>query len=342
VETRDLPSAPRLFQPGEHLVAFLEPARTNSYLARTLPAGDYVELVRGRAGHVAAPTAGEVDEVAAIVARLVDTSRHPERDAARRAAAARALVFDSIAGRHPVLVEDGAAGLATLGALADTLTALEQRRLEGALDRVDLPSRIRVALVGGIGASGLRQLAPALRRLRAPSPEVLSASWDALAALGAPPTPADLEPALADEDPRLRAAAVRALLRLGKAAGVARAAEVALGDGDPVTRRAAIEALGESRLPAALPPLERCFADPDLAIRQAAGRAIVHVGGRDAAESLARLAFVAPPDAQKYAVVLLLALGVPREDALVERIRRSHPDEDVRDLLEHGLEAPHV
>jgi HEAT repeat protein len=173
-------------------------------------------------------------------------------------------------------------------------------------------------------------------------PEVLAAVWEAQAGLGAPPTLVDLEPSLASRDPAVRTAAVRAAVRTGGADGAERAMRLATDDPDPAVRKAAIVALGESRRVEALPTFERVFADGSPELRRAAGGAIFGLGGRTAGEAFARLAFSAPPDRQKQAVALLLALRLPPDDPSVRRVRETHPDPEVRDYAEHGMKDPHA
>jgi hypothetical protein len=342
VEMRDLPSTPALFVGGEHVIAFLVPAPRRSYLARTLPAGRYFESIAGRAGRLVAHTPHEATVLADLVRRTAAAAREPERDPDRRAALTRRLVFDSIASGHPELVEDGAAGLGEIADLAAALTADEQRRIEGALTERQLPPRTRARVARAAGVAGLRQLVPALRILAAPDPEVLLAAWEALVALGEPPSIGDLRPHLRAGDAGMRVAAVRGALRARAAEAIPLVTPLVLQDPDASVRREAIEALGASQMPEALPLLRRVFADPAVEIRQAAAQSIVRIGGRPAAETLAALAFEAPADAQRYAVVLLLALGVERDDVLVDHIRRTHPDDSVRRLIEHGLDVPHL
>ena len=260
------------------------------------------------------------------------------RDAGARAAAAqhRALVFDELAGRHPRLVDDGAAALPGIPDLATTLTDAERRRLEAALARTDLPSWVRVQLVESIGAANLAALAPALRTLPSPDAPVLEASWAALRHLGAPPTAADIAPSLGSSDPAVRAVDARALLATSEPDAVSRVRRLALDDPSSDVRTAATEALGATQRPDVLPSVEEVFRHGDWPTRQAAGRAINRVGGRPAQESLARLAFDPDADVQRYAVTLLLVTGISRDDPLVQWIRTSHPDADIRRLVSEG------
>ena len=341
VEMRDLPSVPGLLAEGMYVLAFLEPLRTNSYLTRTLPRGEYRQLVAGRIGRIVAATSGETEEIVGVVDRIVAVSRTPEPDATKRAEAARTLVFDEIAARSGALVEDGAAGLQSVPSLAETLTAEEQGRLEATIARGDLAPAVVAAVVRAVGANDLRQLVPAIQRLRTPAAPVLVAKFEALGRLGAPPSLADVEPHLASKDPAVRTAAARALATTPGGDGIARAGQIALRDPDPAVRRATVEALGESRRPEALPALERVFREAPPDLEQVAGRGIYQVGGPGAADVLARLAFDAPPQGQRLAVVLLMALQGGRDDPLVQRIAKTHPDAELRRLIEHGVDLPH-
>jgi HEAT repeat protein len=335
VEQHDLPSVPDLLHAGDHVVLFLIPPGHSSSLARALPPDRYLEPSNGRQGVIVGP-ATAVDQAADIIERIVAASAAPEADLARRAALRRALVFDEIDARNPRLVFDGALGVPGIPDLAGTLTDGERRRLEAALERTDLPVWVRVQLVDAVGAAKLAVLAPGLRTLpQAPAP-VLQASWNALRTLGAPPSAADLASALGSTDPDVRAAAARALPATGVNDAIPRVTHLALDDPSSDVRTAAAEALGDTRRPEALPSLEQVFSRGDWPARQAAGRAISHIGGRPAQQTFADLAFDGPLDAQQYAVVLLLMTGIPHDDPLVERIRTSHPDAGIRRLVTEG------
>ena len=337
VERHDLPSSPELLRPTEQVVVFLVAAARTSSLRQALPAATYYELVVGRAGVISSASASEVEEAVEIVARLMAAGGTPV-SAAQQRATGRKLVFDEIAVRHAAIVADGVAGLGKIADLATTLNAEERQRLETALGRADLPVWLRVGLVNTIGERGLKALIPALRTLPDLTLELQRAVWSALTRLGAAPTEKDLSPALSSSDPALRAAAVQALLAGTGDAALARVSQLALTDPDHEVRRAALDALGEARLPAALPSLEQAFASPEADLRQAAGRAIFTIGGQPAADSLVRLAFEGQPEAQHYAVLLLLLSGTPHDDPRIERIRATHPSPEIRRLVDEGIE----
>ncbi len=340
VERRDLSSVPDLVKPGDTVLAFAVPATRTSSAAAVLPPGRHFEPVAGRAG-VVVGSPQDVGQATAIVQRLADASATPEPDATARAAAQRALVFDELAARHPRVVADGAAGLAVLPGLDPSLTSDERARIVAALGRTDLPSWVRVAVIDAIAAAKLTTLASALRTIPKPDGAILDAAWTALRRLGAPPSADDLEQYLVGGEPSARIAAARALGASDAPGAAARLGRLVQTDPDEQVRIAATEALGNPRLPEALPTLESIFMTGDWPLRQAAGRALHAIGGRSAQEALARLAF-AEHDAKKYAVTLLMLTGIDPNDPLVVRIRETHPDPGVRELLHHGLQNPHA
>ena len=335
VEMRDRPSATPVFRGGAAVVVFLRPADKNSYLRQQLPAGDYYQIVSDHSC-LSATSPAEAGETRAIVERIARMQSNPQTDPRRRAEADRALTFDLIAARDATLVQDGALSLGEIPGLATTLQAQERRRLETALGRDDLPPHVRVALVKGIGAAKLAALVPVLRRMHNLPTDVQAAVWAALAQLGAPPSQEEWEHELSNGEAGVRAAAVREYLRATSAAGIPRAASVALHDRDTSVRVAAIEALGETKRSEALPTLQETFSDPSPDVYQASARAIDEIGGRPAAEVLAKLAFAAPPQNQRLALTALL-LMVGHDDPLVVQIEENHPNPEMRDLIEHGL-----
>jgi HEAT repeat protein len=336
VEMRDRPNAAPVFQASTPVVLFLRPADKNSYLRKHLPSAEYYQTISGHSAYLAAKSPEEAAQTRALVERVARMQQMPESDAQRRAEADRTLTFDLIAARNAVLVQDGALSLGDIPGLAATLRVEERRCLETAVGRDDLPSAVRVSLIKGIGAAKLEAMVPVLRALHGLPADVQEAVWAALTQLGAPPKQEEWEQQLASGDAERRAAAVREYLRATGAEGIPRAAAVALHDPDQSVRVAAIEALGKTERPEALPPLQQAFDDPSAEIYQAAVRAISEIGGRPAAETLAKLAVEAPPQNQRLAVVALMVMVGP-DDPLVTQIKASHPNPAVRDLIEHGF-----
>ncbi len=341
VEEHDLPSSVPLLETGARVVVFLQRAERTSSLARALPAGPtYWRLVDGATGIVTTTDATAAAETAALVGRIAEATRDTTSDAAARAIRDRALAFDEIAARHPRLVADGAAALPGIPDLARTLDDTERSRLEDALQRADLPEWTRLALITATADAALTQLAPALRALPAPPPTVLAASWHALDRLGQPPSMRDLTAYVTSRDPAIRAVVPAALLAAGADSAIPQVERMALGDKDMSVRRAAIAALGATKRDSVVPSLERVFRAGPTELRPAVGAAYVALASPAAAESVARLVLAGPADGQRGALTILLAV-VRRDDPLVVKIRDTHPDPAIRDLIEHGAEMGH-
>ena len=341
VEEHDRPSSVAMLRSGEHVVVFLQRAERTSALAHALPPGPtYFRLVDTTGGVLGSADAETIRDATALIARLVQASGDTTSDAATRAVAERTLVFDEIGARHPLVVADGTAGLAGLSNLEATLTSEEGSRVERALQRADLPGWVRLLIVDAIGSQHLRALVPALQKLTAPTPDVLAESWQTLRQLGQGPTADDLKGYATSPDSAIRAVVPTALLAATGDDAIPTVEKMAQSDADTKVRIAAVEALGATKREAVLPSLGRIFAAGPWELRQAAGRGLLAVGGRPAAESVSRLAFEGSSDAQLYAVTVLMAL-VPKDDPLVVRIRDTHPDPDVRKFVAEGPHLEH-
>ncbi len=288
-------------------------------------------------GVLASDSSATIREAAEIIERQVAIATGETADAAERAAKRRALAFDELAAAHPVVVEDGVGAIASLPGLAGTLTEEERRRITHALDRRDLPARVRVALVHAIATQRLTDLLPALHELKNPPADVLAATWDAERQLGSPPSAASLAPFLTASDPAIRAAVAPALLATGDRDAVPQVERLTREDADFSVRQAATQALGKVKAPGGLAALERIYAS-SATLRTDAGAGILAWGGDEAADALERLAFNAPEDGQKWAVTLLFALGRKQDDPRLVRIRTTHPDPTVRELVEKGFD----
>jgi len=338
IEMRDLPVAD-VFAAGVPGIAFLRPARRNSYLAKYLSAAEYFELVDKRQAWLAAADRDDLAAMSEIVAAVAATRTGAVSDPGKRAEETRKLTFRLLAARHPLLVEDGTDSLAGVAGLAASLSGEEQSTLETALRRDDLPERVRVRLIAAVAENDLRQLVPALRSLSAP--ELQEASWKALRALGEPVSDEALDQRLQDPNATTRIAAVREILAREPEDGVSRVAPLAIGDADRKVRLAAIDALGTTRAATAVSPLETVFTADDVEMRQASARALLAIGGEPAAEAFYRLAFQGPIDAQRFAVIGLLSLGVAKDDPRVRRIEETHSDEKIVDMLKNGIRHEH-
>jgi HEAT repeat protein len=288
---------------------------------------------------LAAGDPAAIEEATRIVAGLIAASRTPEPDADKRRAAERARVLAALGARHATVFEDGIAGLADLKPLLP-LSDEEQGRLAAAIARDDLPPRVRERLFAQVATLRIESLVPALQALRASDPAVTAAAWRALRQLGAAPDAKQIAELLRSPEPAVRSAAARELIARDPAAEVTRAARLAVDDPDPKVRVAVSEALGQSGSPAVIVVLERAFDRPPLEAQQAAARAIFQIGGRPAQQSFARLVFAATPEMQRYAITLLRATGIAENDPLLVKVRKEHPEEEVREVAEHGFPEP--
>lgn len=339
LDMASLPSTPPLFRTGDSVLAFLSPARRNSYLRKLLPEGSYAEPTSGRDAVIAAADPATIDEAARIVGELVESSRTPEPDAAKRRAAERARVLAALAARHAVLVEEGIAGLGELKPLLP-LSDEESARLAAAIVRADLPSRVRERLFAQVATLQLDAMVPALQAVQSDDAQVTAAAWIALRRLGAAPDDKQIAQLLRAGDPKVRTAAARELIARDPKAEADRAARLAVDDPDPQVRIAVADALGQSGSAASIVVLEKAFVKPPLEAQQAAARAIFQIGGRPAQESFARLVFAAPPEQQRYAIALLRSTGIADDDPLLVKIRKEHPEKEVREVAEHGFPEP--
>lgn len=340
IEMRDRAAAPDLLTAGDFAVAFLAPMGRGSYLDRTLGPGRRWQVPESVFGLLKDRDRTVVSQAGDLVNRLADQSRAPAETAAERREVHRRWVFDAIAALHSGLVEDGAAELPSLGG---KLSSEEQTRLDRAVRRTDLPPRIRARLIDSVGEARLEELAPVLADVtRAPAP-VLDAAWRARAAVGVPPAESTYEPYLRDADPEVREVAVRRFITAHPDSAVPRMGAFLTGETKSDVRIAVLEAL--STVPAngeAVELLEGAFVgDQELIVRQAAGRLIFAIGGDIAAESFGRLAFAANSEGQRHAVALLMAMQRPAGDPILQRIRDTHPDAKVHEILEHGFSDPH-
>ena len=149
---------------------------------------------------------------------------------------------------------------------------------------------VRVTAANEIGAAGLRQAAPGLRKLLAdPSASVRAGAARALSLLGDTSDAEAIIALLHDAAPEVQAAAAKALGKLKAAAAVQPLCRLARA-GDEAVAEASIDAVGEIADAGAVPSLLAELASPSPRVREAASRA------------LGLTARAAPPDVQQAAV----------------------------------------
>lgn len=338
VETRDFPSMRPTLRRGLRGVLFLRRLQWNSYFRKHLPAppsGGYWQL---HSGHHGALLAEDPNAFTGIVDPVREASR-VLRGEVPSAAEQRAIVVLLLSSPSPRLVHDGVRSLPGVAALSAQLTPDLRAAVVEALERQDLPVSVRRALLSAVARLGAKDLVEQVGRIAEP---VLSYDlWKTLEALGQGPSIDELHRALNDPAPARRVAALRMLRERRGEDAISVLANAALHDPDEQVRVEATEQLGATKSVLALRSLERIFADPTPAVRQAAARAIMAIGGRPAQETLARLAREGPADAQRYATGLFMMSGIQRDDPLLEDLRKNHPDRRIREMAEHGIQLHH-
>lgn len=342
IEERRFPSVPATLRAGMRAIVFLELATPTSQMRRALPGGTYYRLANGRWGLLDLSDGTTEPAALELVTGWIDLAEGintGELDEPAQAQLRRRLVFLGLGATNARLVEDGVASLPELRGIAGNLRNDERATIERVLGREDLPDRVRIGLVNTIASMKIRSLAPALYNLSGAGPDLRRATIRARATLGEARDRKVLVDDFGADDPAVRLAAVEELSETGTDAAVAEIAALAREDQDRGVRLAAIEALGTSSSPVALEALGTIFKETDPEIRRQAARSIHAIGNRDAARLLSNLAFEAPPDAQRQAVVLLLTLDIPRTDPLVMRIREQHPSAALRELAERGIDT---
>jgi hypothetical protein len=322
---------------GERVVALVRPAPALSYLAQHLPAGAYVEVVGGRDGIV--PLVGDAD-VGDVERTLADGAAAARLPDVEREAAVRRLAFRELGTASSRLVADGVTELRGLHELR-TISAPEAEIVAGVLRRPDVEATTRIRLLHVLAEQRPAGGARALDGVEAENAAVLDALLAADAALGGARARDALRPHLASDDPAARAAAVRALGRIGDPAAVNELERYATVDPDVGVRTAAIEALGATRQPAAIPVLARTFQAPATSLMQASARAMLALDGPAVDDALVGLALRGDSvEARRYAA-LVLVLSRGRTHPAVRQLESSNPPPEVRELLDHGVKDPH-
>ena len=143
---------------------------------------------------------------------------------------------------------------------------------------------------------------------------------------------------LSDPDPVKRMVAVR----LGRGAILERVLPLLRSDPSPKVRAAAVQALIDQRGAAAMADVLRALSDPDVFVRAEAARALGQLGAV-AVPPLLDLAKTGTPESAQAAVLALESTGAAGIDALHE-VAANHPDASIRRLAQLALgtlEEPH-
>ncbi|HEX7337676.1 MAG TPA: HEAT repeat domain-containing protein [Gemmatimonadales bacterium] len=244
-----------------------------------------------------------------------------------RARAAVALERLGVPGRLAQSIENGERvpeSTATLGKFAGAGAR------ELLVELMQHPSiEVRSAVVSAVRQAGRRDLADALAKIASSDeqPPLRALALDTLGVLHIGDGSSTALPALADPDPRVRAAATRAAAQLGGPRVAPQLRARAL-DPDPEVRAAAAWALGRLAADAELrqtlvPTLVDLLSDPDPDVRHQASSAIVRLGDRRVSPILAQAFPQATPDARESIATTLARLDLAALAALAESVDQS-------------------
>jgi HEAT repeat protein len=335
VEIRGTSRRPPLLGDAERVVVLLGPAAALSYLDANLPAGPRFEPVGGRDGVIPIRSESDLEATERLLDMGAAAAALPAGPEQRDAL--RALAFAAVGAHHPRWLADALLELRVLPQGA-ALTTDEVSALSGAIRDPAMPPPLRVRLLDLLGDRRWIGAADVVAVAEVDEPSVLDALLTARSRLGMPAGRDELAPHLASKDPRVRAAAVRALAAIDDPAAMRDLGHYATADPDPSVQEAAIGALGASGRDAAVPFVKQAFDGGAPRIRQASARALLALGGRRKSDALVDLALTgATPEARHYAA-LMLVISTPPDDPALRRLRTEATDDKVRHLLEHGIE----
>jgi len=325
---------PPLLAEGERAVVLLEKAKTLSYYDTHLPDGPRFEPVAGRDGVVPVASEQALEATESLFAQAEAASAAPAEEQPQ---ALRALAFAAAETRQPRWVADAILELRVVPQGAE-LTTEEVSILSGVLRDTGVPPPLRVRLLHLLADRRWQGAKDVVAVTSVDEPSVFDALLDARARLGVPAGLDELKPHLASNDPRIRAAAVRALATVDDPKAVPELGRFATTDRDAKVQETAIDALGRTDRDDAVPWVKKTFATETPAIRQASARALVTLGGKRKNDALLDLALTSDdPNARHYAAVVLL-VSSPSEDPAVRRLRAEATDPKIQRLFEHGLE----
>lgn len=266
--------------------------------------------------------------------KLLSSDRDPEVKAAAALALGKIrdrqsaeLLIGALKAREPQLKLAAARALGQLGNLSASEALLEAAR--------DDEAAVRQAALDALKNLGI-SVERLSEDLSSPIPEArLSAIW-MMARLGERRAIHHLTSALEDKDPRIRAAAARALAQFQADAGAVRSLIKALEDPEADVRLAAALSLGSLGDPAAVAPLAARLSDRDQRVSQAAAQSLARLGNQRATKLLtdslrdadwkvrarAAAALSGAPQADSQEIMAELAQALNDRDPLVRYYAR--------------------
>ncbi len=326
----DRKSSLHIYHDGQRVLVFLDQAPTHSLYRKHLPPGAYFAAVGGKEGVM------ELEARADPVARaLVEAYLAGDEEAARDPQLLRAELRSS----QPRLAADAVSQLRGRSGLAQSLTKQDLKAVNSCLRDPLVGDKTRARLMRLLGEREVKAALPLLRALDPVAGELIAARARALTQLGEPPAAAQLEAYLRHPDPELRRFALEQLSRSSKKKAIRQLEAVALTDGDKNVRVAAVEALGASGRPEVTEVLVQVFNSRDSDLRRASARAFHKLGGPATQQALGDLVFDGERyEVQAHALVLLFSMGATKQDPMIERIRRQHPDKRIRRIIDEGID----
>jgi len=233
---------------------------------------------------------------------------------------------------------------------ADALILLESRpALAGAIDSAALApfeavlgkdqppltdQALTLVLLGKLRAPGVTPIA---ERLAAQEGPLQAPALDALVSLDRLPTDTELLAASRSDDPALRVAAMRGLVRRSTRPALDRVEQMLRGDPSEEVRLAGLGALGASSAERAVTLLAPALAGPDKARINAAADALAQIASPKAIAALGDTLAHGSFDAQSAAAFALMRTHKREAVEMLHAQRESNPDPRVRKVIEVAL-----
>ena len=323
-------SSLRLYRKGQRVLVFLEEAPTHSLFRQHLPPGKYFVALDGKEGMIELQQRSDGNARFLIQAY---TQEDPEK------VDERALVRRELRSGQTRFVADAVSQLRMRPGLASSLGEGDLEAVRACLSDARVDDKTRARLMRLLGEREVKAAVPLLRALDPVVGELIAARARALTQLGEPPDAAELEAYLRHPDLEVRRFALEQLSLSSKKEAIRQLEALALTDGDKNVRVAAVEALGASGRPEVTEVLVQVFNSRDSDLRRASARAFHKLGGPATQQALGDLVFDGERyEVQAHALVLLFSMGATKQDPMIERIRRQHPDKRIRRIIDEGID----